>query len=73
MKSFFKSLILFLLFAFVFTEIAARIFHLSTDAPKTYKNNNGNVNYYPNQEGYWDGGRHKWYINELGYPGKNET
>ncbi len=71
MKSFFKSLAVFFLFLFVFTEIAARIFHISTDAPKTYKNDNGNVNYYPNQEGYWDGGAHKWYINALGHPGKN--
>jgi hypothetical protein len=53
------------------SEFTIRFFHLSTDAPRTYKNDNGNVNYYPNQEGYWDGGRHKWYINEMGYPGKN--
>ncbi|MFD1316109.1 hypothetical protein [Namhaeicola litoreus] len=38
---------------------------------KTYKNSDGNVNYYPNQEGYSDGGVHKWYVNEMGYPGKN--
>lgn len=71
MKLFFRSLILFLIFLFVFAEIVARVFHLSTDAPKTYKNKNGNVNYFPNQEGYWDGGRHKWYINKMGYPGRD--
>lgn len=70
MNTFFKGIIAFSLFLFVFAELAVRIFHLSIDAPKTYKNKNGNVNYYPNQEGYWDGGRHKWYINKLGYPGK---
>lgn len=71
MKLFFRNAFLFLMFLFLFTEIIARIFHISTDAPKTFKNSNGNINYYPNQEGYWDGGRHKWYINKLGYPGGN--
>jgi len=71
MKLFFRNAFLFLVFLFLFTEIIARIFHISTDASKTFKNSNRNINYYPSQEGYWDGGSHKWYINELGYPGKN--
>jgi len=71
MNLFFKNFVFFLVFLFLFVEIIARIFHISTDAGKTFKNINGNVNYYPNQEGYRDGGEIKWYINELGYPGKN--
>jgi len=71
MKKFFKKLLLFIIFLFLFTEVVSRIFHVSTDAPKTYKNTNGNVNYYANQEGYWGGGKHKWYVNKLGYPGRN--
>lgn len=71
MKLFFRNILFLFLFLFLFTEIVARLFHISTDAPKTYKNERENIRYYPNQEGYWDGGRHKWYINKLGYPGKN--
>lgn len=71
MKVFFKNGILFLIFFLIFTEILSRLLHITTDAAKTYKNENGNVNYVPNQMGYWDGGKHKWYINSLGYPGKN--
>ena len=71
MKSFFKNTVLFIIYFFVIAEILIRVFHMSTDAPKTYKNERGNIKYYANQEGYWDGGSHKWYINSLGYPGKN--
>ena len=70
MKSFFKNGLLFIVFLLVFAEILSRTFHISTDAPKTFKNKRGNIRYYPDQEGYWDGGSHKWYINSLGYPGK---
>lgn len=38
--------------------------------PKLYKSRNGLIKFQPNQEGYFDGGKHKWYINELGLPGK---
>lgn len=71
MKVFFKNGLLFLIFFLIFAEILSRVLHITTDAPKTYKNENGNVNYLPNQVGYWDGGKHKWFINSMGYPGKN--
>ncbi|MCB0744275.1 MAG: hypothetical protein KDC67_10250 [Ignavibacteriae bacterium] len=57
---------------FIVSEVLARIFHISTDAPKTVKNERGFIDYVANQEGYWEGGKHKWYINKYGYPGKDE-
>ena len=71
MKSFFRNGLLFIIFFLVFAEVFSRIFQISTDAPKTFKNKRGNIKFYPDQEGYWDGGSHKWYINSLGFLGKN--
>ena len=71
MKLFIKKLFLILLGFYIFAEILSRIFHISTDAPKMYQNSSSVRRYFPDQEGYWVGAHHKWYINELGFPGKN--
>jgi len=71
MKKFFKNGIIFLVFFLIISEVIARVFHISSDAPRTYKNESGYIRLHPNQEGYWNGGQHKWYVNKLGYPGKN--
>lgn len=71
MRKFIQSLLIFSICFLIIAEFTFRMLHLTTDAPRTYKNSNGNINYYPNQQGYWNGGKHKWFINEMGYPGKN--
>ncbi len=70
MKQFFRNIIIFILFLFVFTEIVSRVFHVSYNMPKMYKHPDGLLKFTPNQIGYFDGGKHKWYINKLGLPGK---
>lgn len=71
MKLFIKRLIFIFLGFYLFAEIIARILHISTDAPRMYQNSNNIIRYYPNQEGYWEGATHKWYINKFGFPGRN--
>ena len=71
MKKLIKRIAISALFFIVFAEIVSRVLHLSTDAPRMYQTANGIVKYYPNQGGYWEGAKHKWFINELGFPGKN--
>ncbi len=69
MLKFFKNIILFLLFAILVGEIVVRLTHVVSDIPQRKIDESGIQKYYPNQEGYWLGGEHKWIINEYGWPG----
>ena len=70
MKKFLKNIILFLLIALCIGEIVVRLTHVTSDIPQRTINEAGIQKYYPNQEGYYKGGDHKWVVNQLGWPGE---
>lgn len=70
MKKLFKNIILFLLVSIVVGEAVVRLTHTMADIPQRTIDEFGIQKYYPNQEGYWKGGKHKWNINKLGWPGE---
>ncbi|WP_179019459.1 hypothetical protein [Winogradskyella forsetii] len=70
MKKFFKNIVLFLLLTICVGEIVARLTHVNSDIPQRTIDADGIQKYYPNQEGYWTGGDHKWIINSMGWPGE---
>jgi hypothetical protein len=70
MKKFLKNIIIFFLLALIVGEIVVRVTHTMSDIPQRVIDENGIQKYYPNQEGYWKGGDHKWGINKLGWPGE---
>lgn len=70
MKKFLINSILFLLMTMVVGEVIVRLTHQTADIPQRTINKNGIQQYFPNQEGYWKGGNHKWMINKLGWPGE---
>lgn len=61
---------MFLLFSLVLGEIVVRLTHAMSDIPQRTIDQYGIQKYYPDQEGYWKGGDHKWMINELGWSGQ---
>ncbi|NRD20151.1 hypothetical protein HNV08_08825 [Winogradskyella eckloniae] len=69
MKKFLKNILVFFLLALIVGEFVVRVTHTMSDIPQRTIDANGIQNYYPNQEGYWKGGGHKWNINKLGWPG----
>jgi len=70
MKKFFKNIILFLLLALIVGEVVVRLTHAVSDIPQRTIDEHGIQKYFPNQNGYWKGGKHSWVINELGWPGE---
>ena len=60
---------LLFVFFFIFTRNNFRIFHLSTDAPKHIKVRR-EYQLLSESRRILRMGEHKWYINELGFPGK---
>jgi len=70
MKRFIKHIVLFFFLALIAGEIVVRLTHAMSDIPQRTIDAYGIQKYYPNQEGYWKGGDHKWMINELGWPGQ---
>ncbi|SDH58004.1 hypothetical protein [Winogradskyella thalassocola] len=70
MKKFFNNIILFGLVALCIGEIVVRLTHVNSDIPYRTIDDMGIQKYYPNQEGYWKGGDHKWMVNSLGWPGE---
>lgn len=70
MKRFLKNIILFLLVVIVIGEIVVRVTHTMADIPQRTIDEHGIQKYFPNQDGYWKGGDHKWVINKLGWPGE---
>ncbi|MDH7913956.1 hypothetical protein [Winogradskyella sp. SYSU M77433] len=70
MKKFLKNTVLFFLVILVIGEIVVRITHSVSDIPQRTIDKFHIQKYYPNQEGYWKGGDHKWMINKLGWPGE---
>lgn len=70
MRKFFKNIILLLLIAIVIGEAVVRLTHAVADIPQRTIDRHGIQKYFPNQEGYWKGGEHKWIINKLGWPGE---
>jgi hypothetical protein len=70
MKKFFKNIITFFLLALIAGEVVVRMTHAMSDIPQRTIDQYGIQKYYPNQDGYWKGGDHKWMINQLGWPGE---
>lgn len=70
MKKFLKNIILFFLVAIIIGEVVVRLTHAMSDIPQRTIDKYGIQKYYPNQDGYWKGGDHKWKINKLGWPGE---
>lgn len=70
MKKFFKNIVLFFLLTICIGEIVVRLTHVNSDIPQRIIDVDGIQKYYPNQEGYWKGGDHKWKINSMGWPGE---
>ncbi|WP_417370872.1 hypothetical protein [Gelidibacter japonicus] len=70
MKNFFKNIILLLLIAVVVGEVVVRLTHAVADIPQRTIDEHGIQKYFPNQEGYWKGGAHKWTVNNSGWVGE---
>ncbi|WP_299100148.1 hypothetical protein [uncultured Winogradskyella sp.] len=70
MKKFLKNILVFFLLALIVGEIVVRMTHTMSDIPQRTIDEHGIQKYYPNQDGYWKGGDHKWDINKLGWPGE---
>lgn len=70
MKNFLKNIARFLVIAIAVGEIVVRMTHAVSDLPKRTIDQSGIQKYYPNQEGYWKDGNHKWTINASGWPGE---
>ncbi|WP_298499317.1 hypothetical protein [uncultured Algibacter sp.] len=70
MKKFIKNLFFFFLFTILIGELIIRFTHAVTDLPQRTIDEYGIQKYYPNQNGYWKGGGHKWVVNKLGWPGE---
>ncbi len=51
-------------------EIVVRLTHAVSDIPQRTIDQYGIQKYFPNQDGYWKGGEHKWMVNTLGWPGE---
>lgn len=69
MKKYTINIVLFVFIGLIFGETIVRMFHLTSDIPKRVIDSSGIQKYYPDQEGYWLGGGHKWHINSAGWPG----
>lgn len=69
MKPFLKNIFLFTFICFLVGELLVRYTHAVTDLPRRKIDEYGIQKYYPSQSGYWKGGKHKWVVNELGWPG----
>ena len=70
MKRFLKHIAFFFFLAIIVGEVVVRLTHAMSDIPQRTIDESGIQKYYPNQEGYWKGGDHKWMINEMGWPGQ---
>ncbi|WP_299362302.1 hypothetical protein [Winogradskyella sp.] len=70
MKTFLKNIVLLLIIAVIVGEVVVRVTHAMSDIPQRTIDEYGIQKYYPNQDGYWKGGEHKWMINRLGWPGE---
>lgn len=70
MKRFLKNIAIFFLLALIVGEVVIRITHEVSDIPQRKIDEYGIQKYYPNQDGYWKGGNHKWNVNSMGWPGE---
>jgi len=70
MKTFLKNIVLFFVLAILIGEVVVRLTHAVVDIPQRTIDENGIQKYFPNQEGFWKGGNHKWVINEMGWAGE---
>jgi len=70
MKKLLINIILFFLIAIVVGEVVVRLTHAIADIPQRTIDDHGIQKYFPNQDGYWKGGEHKWTVNKLGWPGE---
>lgn len=73
MNHFLKRIFVFALFTILVGEVVLRFSHTLSDIPQRTIDKDGIQKYFPNQEGYWKGGGHKWKINSLGWPGELPT
>lgn len=69
MIKFLKNIVVFSIITIIIGEAVVRFSHATSDIPQRMIDEQGIQKYYPNQEGYWKGGDHKWLINKLGWPG----
>jgi hypothetical protein len=65
MKKYLFRIFLFLLIGVLIGEVTARVFHLTVDVPKAYRDSDQLIKYYPNQTGNSSEG-YKWRINKYG-------
>tara|TARA_R110002096_G_scaffold251769_1_gene444702 strand:+ start:7814 stop:8767 length:954 start_codon:yes stop_codon:yes gene_type:complete len=70
MKIFLKNIVLFFFLTIIVGEIVIRMTHSVSDVPQRTIDQYGIQKYFPDQEGYWKGGKHKWVINKLGWAGE---
>ena len=65
MRKYLFRIFLFILVGVGIGEVAARVFHLTVDVPKAYRDTDRLIKYYPNQTGNSSEG-YKWVINKYG-------
>lgn len=70
MKKFIINVLLFVVFGVIVGECVVRYTHAVIDLPQRTIDAYGIQKYYPNQSGYWKGGKHQWLVNSLGWPGE---
>mgnify|MGYP000179835566 CR=1 FL=1 len=66
MSKFLIQIIFFVTIGILLGEGIVRIFQLSIDVPKMYKDENKLIRYEPNQSGNYINGDHQWVINKYG-------
>lgn len=69
MKKFIFNIVLIFILGVIVGELVVRITYQTSDIPQREIDEFGIQKYIPKKEGYWKGGDHKWYINDLGWPG----
>ncbi|WP_400071837.1 hypothetical protein [Zobellia russellii] len=70
MKKFITKFSIYAFLIFLLAEIISRFFYLTPEIPNRKIWKNGIQKYLPHQTGYWKGGKHKWRINNDGWPGQ---
>lgn len=65
MKAYLIRILFFLLIGVLIGEFSARVFHLTVDVPKAYRDSDKLIKYYPDQTGNSSEG-YKWKINKYG-------
>jgi len=72
MKKFLLTLIAFILFLGIISELTIRVFRLVPDIPERYVDENSIQRYKPLQSGYYTKAKSKWHVNDFGWLGTDE-